>query len=702
MTVTTADAKTGAGTFPADQLERLAELLRAGGVVFFVGSGFSIDSEGTSARRLLGRVLARLVALGHEVAHVSEVGRSVLHSLKTTFDIEGDVGHPATLVSSDTISGLTSDYFMFNDWATSALDRLLREITPGGDAPDGSLVPAATAAFCATVSTFENHLLAMLGDRVPLPPLPIADLAAFPTHRRGKALFLESVGFDQERKLMAGRTAAPLADVVSDYRQRIFPRHRVLARLAAEGLSPILVTTNFDLLLEGGYRLEGMEVLPNEPAADLPTGRYRAFSVVADAGQFFERGSGQRAALLVKIHGCVDAYRAARNASPAEWEAYLPSVVFTYREIQNWRQDAWSRDLLRTLLRTHTVAFCGYSAADPVIHDTLRTVYEEMSNRAGSRAGTGEDTPQRRAFFFAQAERTDFHISEVLRAAREAGGGSGHEDRNKIDVHFAADRFPTYDDAFQWLYHRTMRELQRDALTDSLAVVAQELLGRPVDARHDLPPIVDALDEVIGRERALAERWGGDGHRPGADRHELLAATSWTEWLQAGLLRERGMADVRRRRQGMLIRLDRYRRAHHYVAAADHLRWVAWAVVVELALRKLIAAAYGAPDAYHALPPEVRAVSGGAAAVEFTLPDSMALRAVIVSLDPTGRREPHRLPGAHARVCRWHLARTVPGLADGQRAPTSRSGRLLWLWAGADDETASRHRASAARLLGVT
>lgn len=101
MTVTTADAKTGAGTFPADQLERLAELLRAGGVVFFVGSGFSIDSEGTSARRLLGRVLARLVALGHEVAHVSEVGRSVLHSLKTTFDIEGDVGHPATLVSSE-------------------------------------------------------------------------------------------------------------------------------------------------------------------------------------------------------------------------------------------------------------------------------------------------------------------------------------------------------------------------------------------------------------------------------------------------------------------------------------------------------------------------------------------------------------------------------------------------------------------------
>ena len=54
-------------------------------------------------------------------------------------------------------------------------------------------------------------------------------------------------------------------------------------------------------------------------------------------------------------------------------------MVFTYREIQHWWEDSWSWDFLRTLLRTQTIVFCGYSGADPVLHDTFRTVYEEMA-----------------------------------------------------------------------------------------------------------------------------------------------------------------------------------------------------------------------------------------------------------------------------------------------------------------------------------
>ena len=53
-------------------------------------------------------------------------------------------------------------------------------------------------------------------------------------------------------------------------------------------------------------------------------------------------------------------------------------MVFTYREIQNWRKDSWSRDLVSTLLRTRTIVLCGYSGTDPVVHDTFRTVYEEI------------------------------------------------------------------------------------------------------------------------------------------------------------------------------------------------------------------------------------------------------------------------------------------------------------------------------------
>jgi len=49
-------------SFPAKALDRLAALILKGDVVFFVGSGFSIDSEGNSATRLIRRLIWRLLA----------------------------------------------------------------------------------------------------------------------------------------------------------------------------------------------------------------------------------------------------------------------------------------------------------------------------------------------------------------------------------------------------------------------------------------------------------------------------------------------------------------------------------------------------------------------------------------------------------------------------------------------------------------
>lgn len=35
--------------------------------------------------------------------------------------------------------------------------------------------------------------------------------------------------------------------------QKLFPRHHLLGQWAKEGVMPVLVTSNYDLLLEGGY-----------------------------------------------------------------------------------------------------------------------------------------------------------------------------------------------------------------------------------------------------------------------------------------------------------------------------------------------------------------------------------------------------------------------------------------------------------------
>ena len=142
------------------------------------------------------------------------------------------------------------------------------------------------------------------------------------------------------------------------------------------------------------------------PLAVLPR-----FSRIAGAGQFFASGEGQRTALLLKIHGLVDVYRRARQtrldeltSDPAvfddrqrydAWADYLPAIVFTYREIQTWRADAWSRDLIRTMLRTHTLALCGYSGADPIMHATFREVDEERAATLGPGAESTQEQAAR-------------------------------------------------------------------------------------------------------------------------------------------------------------------------------------------------------------------------------------------------------------------------------------------------------------------
>ena len=74
----------------------------------------------------------------------------------------------------------------------------------------------------------------------------------------GKAIFLETLGFDNARIMGGAPLEATLLEVAQSYAGRLRPRHAVLARLAREGLSPQLLTTNYDLLVEGAYRLAGL------------------------------------------------------------------------------------------------------------------------------------------------------------------------------------------------------------------------------------------------------------------------------------------------------------------------------------------------------------------------------------------------------------------------------------------------------------
>src|SRR5262249_48324779 len=150
---------------------------------------------------------------------------------------------------------------------------------------------------------------------VPLDPFDCRVLQEFQTDAlRGKALFLDSMGF-ANTKIMAGTPLEQDLELLAkSYDGRIRPRHHALARLAREGLAAALVTTNYDLLLEGAYRLAGFveRELADDPDGS-PSDRLPRFSTIAGADQFFAQGRGYRTSLLLKIHGCAQQYRKVRK-----------------------------------------------------------------------------------------------------------------------------------------------------------------------------------------------------------------------------------------------------------------------------------------------------------------------------------------------------------------------------------------------------
>lgn len=755
--------------FDRAKLENLAERIYQGQVVFFVGAGYSLDSEALTAYRLMLRLLVRFEAFAAELA---ERGVAQAAELRRVLREIFDLGRADAL--DDAAWKLQLDYYRANDWLCTAFGTLL-------DLADGQ------ACDWAAITRRERALL----ERVPirgklevLQPIDADLLAGCSIAERGKALFVDTLGF-HDASVMAGRPHAPsLAEVAHSYAElghRLRPRHHVLARWAREGLCMVLLTTNYDLLLEGAYRLAGFacrhcdtperELDPPPLLTDVSH-----FSRIGEAVEFFRFGNTHRSALIAKIHGCAERYRELRGELVAAREreaslsdehtrarlaearrsfaAYLPAIVFTFREIQNWRRDAWSRDLLANLLRTRSIAFCGYSAQDRVLHDAFRTVYEEIADvhgrvrsdapalaelrdegdRVVSRGGgqaveasgvhlsvertlpaADLDARRARAFFLGGADRLEFDPLEVLRSASRAEGvvaPSQINHPNYIQFHFERDGrplgFPGLDQTMRWLWHRTSRIRQQEAVESDLRRVATTLLGHACPDR-ERQLVADRLDELAASEAELAATWEREPPEPQAfDR-----VVDWTDRFHVALLREFAIGETLLRRHGPGFSIQSLLRAPWYFPASEHGDWTAWAVVVELALRRMIAAW------------RVRAAAGGdgvrdaegheglvawARASPTLAPAHRGRRPLLgfsggsarqpspphgleISLLGLGRqRRPTSTRGAFvAPVHRWWLAgRGIPWWTpDAAPPPGTPSAATLWAWAAGREPTAA-------------
>lgn len=748
--------------FDLSKLENLAERIYHGQVVFFVGAGFSLDSEGLSGARLLLRLLARFDALTRVLidrgesrgeSPSAELAQRLRAVLRSTFWLGEE---PQPLTTAAHAKALAADYYRPNEWMCEAFGALL-------DSCSETLEPAAWDE----VHRRETALLqaAPIWGRVeqlsPIEPRLLAG-PTWGASARGKALFLDTLGF-ADPQVMAGRPHAPTtAAVEQSYapsgRSRLRPRHQIIARWAREGLCRTLLTTNYDLLIEGAYRLSGFACrLCDEPATRLEQPplltEVSHFARVGEAVDFFRFGHTHRSALVAKIHGCAECYRWLRAEVVAALQAgdelrlaqarqafanYLPAIVFTFREIQNWRQDAWSRDLLATLLRTRSIVFCGYSTQDRVLHDAFRTAFEEIArvtSRVGSIASepasaaaaegagaaaeisraqvdstTGDVRAQRaRAFFLGGADALEFDALEVLRAASRAEGiehpPQTHHP-NYLQFYFeGADGplgFPGLDESMRWLWHRTLRIRQQQCVEVDLRRAATTLLGHACPER-ERERAIERLRELTDAETRLALSW----QRQGPSAIEFDRVVGWSDRFHPALLRELAIGEAVLRRDGPGVSARVAMRPPWFFPPSEQPQWTAWGVVVEIALRRMIAAWRGELERWAEPSPCLSPGRSRRPALGFSRGDPRqpsAPRALAIVLTGFDRRSAHpRVRGAFVgRTHHWRLrAQTVPWWSsDMQPLPGTPSAAQLWRWLVDDVPSAAMLRALPG-LLGI-
>ncbi|HSH39907.1 MAG TPA: SIR2 family protein [Chthoniobacterales bacterium] len=148
--------------------------------------------------------------------------------------------------------------------------------------------------------------------------------------------------------------------------------YRVLARMAKERFLVEGVTFDYDCHFEGGLLKEGF--FPNSRR----THHHRwpeLFTVIANArlhASVLRRGEF----VLNKVHGCAETWR---RDSSVDADAASEGIVLRWSQLLDWRQDAWSRDLVRDRARRHILLLVGFSGLDPVIHATLQAVMREVA-----------------------------------------------------------------------------------------------------------------------------------------------------------------------------------------------------------------------------------------------------------------------------------------------------------------------------------
>ncbi|MEM7014077.1 MAG: hypothetical protein AAF585_21670, partial [Verrucomicrobiota bacterium] len=342
------------------------------------------------------------------------------------------------------------------------------------------------------------------------------------------------------------------------------------------------------------------------------------------------------------FHGCAGRYRQLREQwmNDRRWKVSDPKtdpmtdelhhllvctegLVFTFRDILYWRQDGWARDLVRSELRTKCAVLTGFSGNDPVLHDTFRGVYEEVTKirernrRSGSLERMEASTDEARAapaYYFGQKGNRDLAPMEILQESRRAAGlpplsFHQHEaEGQQLPFRFKGKGFPDYDQVFTILQHLTQRKRQMDFLERYLEMAVDSMREQDkrgwngAELREERAELTRRFETLVENEKKCLEELLQDDEDDKEEKTVPRAKfygqlVGWTHTFIPSLLREWAIFCQRTTDERRTVRVRGEIRRHLYFPTEDEPVWTTRCVIAELAIRQMVAfARCGEPE----------------------------------------------------------------------------------------------------------
>ncbi len=196
--------------------------------------------------------------------------------------------------------------------------------------------------------------------------------------------------------------------------------HRFIAFLARENLVSEVITTNYDTCLEKAYK----ETVSHREIRSKDLDKM-ALSIATLNGYRKYGGKG-KASLNNRDYPCLRVYKingCAKESLGGDPSGEIKDILLTERQLQEWGERGWARDLFRDRIRSRCLVFSGFGSEEPQVRHTALRVVEEFSSEHSSCPWEMENAP-----FIVYYDKLSFCQCQILQAYIQANSACKKKD----------------------------------------------------------------------------------------------------------------------------------------------------------------------------------------------------------------------------------------------------------------------------------